>query len=122
LKGLIVQVGRCGCAYGELDESKDEHGPEAAEVGVGEEAAEEGEEEDSADEVGDDVGRLRQREVHLPEHVRDQVVPHRRNRHHLEGLDACSRHTLDQQNQEPKNKEEQSKPDSCKQRCSSEPR
>ena len=75
--------------YRELYESKDEHGPEAAEVGVGEESAEEGEEEDGADEVGHDVGRLRQREVHLPEHVRDQVVPHRRNRHHLKRLDPC---------------------------------
>ena len=75
--------------YRELDESKDEHGPEAAEVGVGEEAAEEGEEEDGADEVGHDVGRLRQREVHLPEHVRDQVVPHCRNRHHFKRLDPC---------------------------------
>lgn len=82
--------------YRELDESKDEHRPEAAEVGVGEEAAEEREEEDSADKVGHDVGRLRQGVVHLPEHVRDQVVPHRCNRHHLERLDPCSTrdHTL----------------------------
>jgi hypothetical protein len=75
--------------YRELDEAEDEHGPEAAEVGVGEEAAEEGEEEDGADEVGHHVGRLRQREVHLPEHVGDEVVPHRRYRHDLERLDAC---------------------------------
>jgi hypothetical protein len=75
--------------YRELDEAEDEHGPEAAEVGVGEEAAEEGEEEDGADEVGHHVGRLRQREVHLPEHVGDEVVPHRRDRHDLERLDAC---------------------------------
>lgn len=73
--------------YRELDESKDEHGPEAAQVGVGEEATKEGDEEDGADEVGHDVRRLRQREMHLPEHVRDQVVPHRRNRHHFERLD-----------------------------------
>jgi hypothetical protein len=75
--------------YRELNESEDEHGPEAAEVGVGEEAAEEGEEEYGADEVGHDVGGLRQLEVHLSEHVRDQVVPHRRDRHHLKRLDAC---------------------------------
>ena len=76
--------------YRELDEAEGEHGPEAAEVGVREEAAEEGEEEDGAHEVGHYVGRLRQREVHLPEHVRDEVVPHRRDRHDLERLDACT--------------------------------
>jgi hypothetical protein len=76
-----------GCvSYRELDESEGEHGPEASEVGVGEEAAEEGEQEDGANEVGDHVGCLRQREVHLPEHVGDEVVPHRRERHDLERL------------------------------------
>jgi hypothetical protein len=52
----IVKFWFCGGAYGELDEAEDEHGTEAAEVGVGEEAAEQGEEEHGANELGDDVG------------------------------------------------------------------
>lgn len=78
-----------GSTHAELDEAKDEHGPEASEVGVGEEAAEEGEEEDGADEVGDDVGRFGQREVHVVEHVRYQIVADPSDRHHLECLETC---------------------------------
>lgn len=75
--------------YGELDEAEDEDGPEAAEVGVGEEAAEEGEEEDGADEVGDDVGRFGQGEVHLIDHIGDQVVANRSYPHYLKRLQPC---------------------------------
>jgi hypothetical protein len=78
------------CSYSELDAAECEQCPEAAEVGVGEEAAEERDDEDGRDEVGDHVGRLRQREVQLPEHVGDQVAPHRRHRDDLERLHACT--------------------------------
>ncbi len=94
-------------SYGELDEAEDEHGPEASEVGVGEEATEEGEEEDGANEVGHDVGRLWQRVVHLVEDVGDQVVPHRRDRHHLERLDPCNHHQCKRYPTKHKHKQEQ---------------
>jgi hypothetical protein len=34
--------------------------------------------------------------VHLPEHVRDEVVPHRRDRHDLKRLDACTQYNQQQ--------------------------
>ena len=39
--------------YGKFNETKDEHGPEAAEVRVGKIAAEEGEEKDGPNKVSD---------------------------------------------------------------------
>ena len=75
--------------YRELDGAEGEERPEAAGVGVGEEAAEGREDEDGADEVGHHVGRLRQREVELAEDEGDQVAPHRRQRHRLRRLEHC---------------------------------
>lgn len=64
--------------YRELDDGEGEKRPEAADVGVGEEATEWREDEDGADKVGHHVGRLREREVELAEYEGYQVAPHRR--------------------------------------------
>lgn len=77
--------------YRKFQKTKDEHCPEAAEVGVGEIASEESEEKDSPNKVGDDVGGLGEREVHVIGDISYEVVSHSCYCHYLKCLQPWRR-------------------------------
>jgi hypothetical protein len=74
--------------YRELHKAKDEHGPKAAEIRIGEESTEQGQQKYGADEVRHYVRRFRQRKVHLVEYIRYQIIPHSCYCHNLKCLYA----------------------------------
>jgi hypothetical protein len=73
-----------------VEEGAGDDGPEAAGEGVGGERAEDGSEAGRAAEVGERVGRLHQRQVHLLRQVRDHVGAEAASGKPVEDLARCN--------------------------------
>eukprot|EP00252_Welwitschia_mirabilis_P027571 TRINITY_DN9492_c0_g1_i1.p4 TRINITY_DN9492_c0_g1~~TRINITY_DN9492_c0_g1_i1.p4 ORF type:complete len:107 (-),score=3.50 TRINITY_DN9492_c0_g1_i1:132-452(-) len=76
----------------ELDEAKDEHGRKTAEIGVREISTDNGEQKYGTHKVGNDIGGLWQRIMHVIEDISYEIVPYGRYRHNLHCLQAHDKH------------------------------